>query len=389
AIKNAQLFKAEQRRAEQFRVISEVGSRVASLLTVEEVIDQVARLIQKAFDYYLVEIGLVEEEGLVFQTRASRVEGDQFNPFHLPVDKDSVTGWVAATGDPLLVPDVSQEARYRQMTPFSSRSELAVPMKTKDHVIGVINVQSEHVDAFDESDLNVLQSLANQAAITIENARLYEQAQKLAVMEERSRLARELHDAVTQTLFSASLLAEALPEMWETDQDEGRALLRELRQLSRGALAEMRTLLLELRPAVLIESNLRDLIRQLGEAVAGRAGVPVDVTVDDLCPLPDDVHVALYRIAQEALNNVVKHAQAHRVEVRLRCVDGDGKVPGGARVELCIVDDGRGFDLASIPPDRLGVGIIRERAQAISATCEIDSRPGGGTCVTVVWKETS
>ncbi|MBN1661506.1 MAG: GAF domain-containing protein [Anaerolineae bacterium] len=387
AIKNAQLFKAEQRRAEQFRVISEVGSRVASLLTVEEVIDQVARLIQKAFDYYLVEIGLVEETDLVFKTRASRVEGDRFDQFHLPVDQSSVTGWVAATGEPLLVPDVSQEARYVQATTFSSRSELAVPMKTKDHVIGVINVQSERVNAFDESDLNVLQSLANQAAITIENARLYEQAQQLAIMEERSRLARELHDAVTQTLFSASLLAEALPEMWENDPNEGRELLGELRQLSRGALAEMRTLLLELRPAVLIESNLRDLIRQLGEAVAGRAGIPVDVAVGDLCPLPDDVHVALYRIAQEALNNVVKHAQARQVQVRLHCPEPDGKQPERARVELCIADDGRGFDPVTIPTDRLGIGIIRERASAIGASCRIDSCPGNGTCITIVWKE--
>jgi signal transduction histidine kinase len=232
----------------------------------------------------------------------------------------------------------------------------------------------------------VLQSLANQAAIAIENARLYEQAQKLAVMEERQRLARELHDAVTQTLFSASLIAEAVPTLWESDQDEGRALLAELRQLSRGALAEMRTLLLELRPAALVEANLRDLLRQLGEAVAGRTGVPVTVAVDDLCPLPEEVHVALYRIAQEALNNVVKHAQAGRVEVLLRCLDDD-QDPDLLQLELTIGDDGRGFDLAHVPPDRLGLGIIRERAQAIGASLEIDSQPGHGTRITVVWKE--
>jgi len=260
-------------------------------------------------------------------------------------------------------------------------------MKAQEKIIGVINVQSDRLDDFDESDLAVLQSLANQAAIAIENARLYEQARKLAVMEERQRLARELHDAVTQTLFSASLIAEAVPDLWESDPQEGRALLAELQQLSRGALAEMRTLLLELRPAALVEANLRDLLRQLGEAVAGRAGVPVTVAVDDFGPLPEEVHVALYRIAQEALNNVVKHAQASQVEVLLHCEDGDDQDTDMFQIELTIGDNGRGFDLAHIPPDRLGLGIIRERAQAIGAGLEIESQPEQGTRISVVWKE--
>jgi GAF domain-containing protein/ligand-binding sensor domain-containing protein len=386
AIENARLFDAEQRRAEQFRVISEVGSHVASILTVEDLLGQMARLIQQAFDYYLVEIGLVEARDLVYMTRASRRGGNGFESFRLPVDKQSITGWVAVTGKPLVVPDVSQDPRYVRVTATTTRSELAVPMKIQDKIIGVINVESERPAAFDESDLTVLQSLANQAAIAIENARLYEQAQKLAVMEERQRLARELHDAVTQTLFSASLIAEAVPALWETDQEEGRALLAELRQLSRGALAEMRTLLLELRPAALVEANLRDLLRQLGEAVAGRAGIPVTVTADEFYPLPEEVHVALYRIAQEALNNVVKHAQASRVEVSLRCLDGDDQGPAPIRVELVVDDDGRGFDVTQVPPDRLGLGIIRERAQVIGAHLDLVSQPGHGTRITVVWR---
>jgi signal transduction histidine kinase len=387
AIENARLFDAEQRRAEQFRVISEVGSHVVSILTVEELLDQMARLVQQAFDYYLVEIGLVEAPDLVYKTRASRDGSDQFESFRLPVDRQSVTGWVAATGEPLLVPDVGRDPRYVQVTTTATRSELAVPMKAQDKIIGVINVESDRPGAFDESDLTVLQSLANQAAIAIENARLYEQAQKLAVMEERQRLARELHDAVTQTLFSASLIAEAVPALWESDREEGRALLAELRQLSRGALAEMRTLLLELRPAALVEANLRDLLHQLGEAAAGRTGVPVTVAVDELYPLPEEVHVALYRIAQEALNNVVKHAQASRVEVLLHCLRGDDQDPDRIRIELSIADDGRGFEEALVPPDRLGLGIIRERAQAIGASLDIKSQLGRGTRITVVWKE--
>jgi signal transduction histidine kinase len=205
-------------------------------------------------------------------------------------------------------------------------------------------------------------------------------------MEERQRLARELHDAVTQTLFSASLISEAVPDLWETDPQEGRELLAELRQLSRGALAEMRTLLLELRPAALIEANLRDLLHQLGDAVAGRAGVPVTVTVDDFGALPEDVHVAFYHIAQEALNNVVKHARPDQVTVSLRCLDDDDADPDQISIELTIHDNGRGFDLAQVPAERLGLGIIRERAQAIDADLRIETGPGQGTRIAVVWK---
>jgi signal transduction histidine kinase len=294
-----------------------------------------------------------------------------------------------------------------------TRSELTVPIKVKGQVIGVLDVQSERLNAFHLSDLPVLQALANQAAIAIENARLYEQAQQLAVIEERQRLARELHDAVTQTLFSASLIAEALPDLWEVDQAEGRQLLRELRQLSRGALAEMRTLLMELRPAALVDANLADLLRQLGEAVTGRTGILVHVSVTVSCTFPPDVHVAFYRIAQEAINNVVKHAAASQVAISLRCPEDtldDGPRPaaepapapvrslrGGAStkqspkrpdvVVLEVRDNGRGFDLANVSPDRLGLGIIRERAQAIGAALHIESQPGRGTQVLVTWKE--
>jgi signal transduction histidine kinase/ligand-binding sensor domain-containing protein len=204
-----------------------------------------------------------------------------------------------------------------------------------------------------------------------------------AVAAERSRLARELHDAVTQTLFSASLIAEALPTLWERDQAKGRQLLEKLRQMSRGALAEMRTLLLEMRPAALAEMNLEDLLRQLAQAATGRMGVPVVVVVESECTLSSDVHAALYRIAQEALNNVVKHAQANQVVVSLRCLPPAEE--GG--VELCISDDGQGFDPGDIPTGHLGLGIMRERAQDIGAAFEVESRPGHGTRITVVWEE--
>jgi signal transduction histidine kinase len=198
-----------------------------------------------------------------------------------------------------------------------------------------------------------------------------------AVTAERSRLARELHDAVTQTLFSASLIAEVLPRMWAKDRERGQLQLEEVRLLTRGALAEMRSLLLELRPEALAQAKMDDLLRQLGRAMTGRTGVPVLVSADVQCPLSAEVQVALYRIAQEALNNAAKHAEASQVEVHFRC-DTDWAT-------LSIRDDGQGFDIQNVPPGHFGVGIMRERAAAVGAELEIESEPRGGTEVRVVW----
>jgi signal transduction histidine kinase len=203
-----------------------------------------------------------------------------------------------------------------------------------------------------------------------------------AVTAERNRLARDLHDAVTQTLFSASLIAETLPRSWERDQEKGRRLLKELRQMSRGALAEMRTLLLELRPAAMVETNLSDLLHQLAEAATGRGGLPVNVTVEGACALPPDVHIALYRIAQEALNNAIKHARASQVTVHLRCTPSPAAQTDGRqreKAELAVSDDGRGFNPDEVSLDHLGLGIMQERAEAIGATFEVESRSGHGT----------
>jgi signal transduction histidine kinase len=244
---------------------------------------------------------------------------------------------------------------------------------------GFIAIVREAVAARDESQ-------RQQAELESAHQQLQEyteRAEELAVLQERNRLARELHDAVTQTLFSASLIAEALPALWERDQEMGRERLAMLRQMSRGALAEMRTLLLELRPAAVVETGLEELLRQLGEAVTVREGVPVTVEVEGRCELPTDLHVALYRIAQEALNNVVKHAKASQVAVSLRCTP---RVPGpGMKVELGIRDDGQGFDPDHVPPEHMGLSIMRERAEAVGAQLGIVSQIGQGTRLTVVW----
>ncbi len=211
------------------------------------------------------------------------------------------------------------------------------------------------------------------------NTLLQQKAAQEAVVAERTRLARDLHDAVTQTLFSATLIADVLPQLWEINIAEGQKRLAELHQLTRGALAEMRTLLVELRPNALLEVPLPSLLRQLAEAITGRSRVDVQLSLDGDRSLPPDVQVALYRIAQEALNNVVKHARATQAMLTLRL---------GEQVRLTITDNGTGFDPAAVTADHLGLKIMRERAESIGAQLKVYSEPGDGAQISVLWEGT-
>jgi signal transduction histidine kinase len=259
------------------------------------------------------------------------------------------------------------------------RSALAVPLFIKNEIYGAIVLYYRETREFTDEEVRLAVAFGDQAALAVENARLRAQVGISAAAAERQRLARDLHDAVTQTLFSASLIADVLPRLWDKRPEDARKRLDELRELTRGALAEMRTLLLELRPSTLTEVELSELLRQLTEAMIARARLPVTLTIENEPPLlPPDVQVALYRIAQEALNNVTKHAGASAVSVHLRTED--------ERLTLVIEDNGRGFDPANVPPDHMGVGIMRERAETIGAALEIDSRPGQGTRLQVQWE---
>lgn len=217
-----------------------------------------------------------------------------------------------------------------------------------------------------------------------------EQAQLLAAAAERSRLARDLHDSVTQTLFSANLVAEVLPQLWQRDPQAAQQSLEELGRLTRGALSEMRTLLLELRPEVIIKTPLGELIAQLTEAVTSHSQMLFKLYIENVPTLPPDVHITFYRIAQEALNNVVKHAGGSQVTVTLNAspdlsLNAEEKWSG--LVRLVVLDDGRGFAADPMDKEKMGLGIMRERAAAIDADLTIESRPDRGTQVILIWQK--
>jgi PAS domain S-box-containing protein len=260
------------------------------------------------------------------------------------------------------------------------RSWIWVPLAIKGRMIGAIGVAHAERNYFTAHDAGLALTVANQAAITMVNAELYEHAHTLAALQERQRLARNLHDAVNQSLFSAGLIAEVLPRLWERDPDEGRRSLEDLRRLTRGAQADMRLLLAELRPSTLTDTELGDLLRLLGNALAGRTNIPIRVTLTGEGKLPADVQVALYRLCQEGLNNIAKHAGASRVDILLQYEPG--------AVELRIRDDGRGFDPQRTPPGHYGLSMMRERATAVGATLSITSQPGHGAEIVIRWVET-
>ena len=302
-------------------------------------------------------------------------------------------------GSPIIVWDAASDPRQREEpadTVAALRAEnigsyMQMPIRIDEKVFALFNIFYTSPHAFGQEQIRLFGSLAQRAALAIENAQLYERTQEIAALEERNRLARDLHDAVTQTLFSASLIAETLPEMWETNPEEVLTLLTELRQLSRGALAEMRTLLLELRPATLVEADMRELLDQLAATVTGRKGIPVRVAIEGLCDLPRDVHIALYRIAQEAMNNIVKHSRAGQVWIDLDCSQPSQNKGAEARkttqqVVLSIRDDGVGFDPDTVSADHFGLNIMRERAGGIGGTFELVAKPAVGTQVIVKWE---
>jgi PAS domain S-box-containing protein len=257
------------------------------------------------------------------------------------------------------------------------RSWMWVPLAVRGRIIGGMGLAETTKNYFTADHAELALSVANQVAITMVNAELYGHAQELAVLEERQRLARNLHDAVNQSLFSAGLIAEVLPRLWDRDQAEARRSLEDLRRLTRGAMAEMRSLLAELRPSTLTDSDLGDLLYQLGNALEGRTNLPVSVSVSGELILPPNVQVAFYRICQEALNNAAKHAKASHVEISLK---QDETV-----VELRIRDDGQGFDMQQVFSGHYGLGMMHERAEAAGILLSVASSPGHGTELTARW----
>jgi signal transduction histidine kinase len=273
--------------------------------------------------------------------------------------------------------DIREDPRFRGWWPDahpSMSSFLGVPIVARGKVAGAFYLtDKEGADTFSDDDQALIETFAAHAALAIENARLHERSRELSIVEERNRLARELHDAVTQKLFGVVLAAESGSALLARDLDAAGAQLELVRELAGEAMEELRSVIVHLRPPALEDEGLAVALAKHVDVLrrAHRRAIELDVTGD--CVVPERIETDVFRIAQEALNNALHHAAAARIELRLRCTDES--------LDLAVADDGIGFDPGTVRSRRLGLTTMAERAAAIGGALEIESAPGAGTTV--------
>ena len=292
--------------------------------------------------------------------------------------EDELVGQVARTKNGIVLncpPDLVLDCGL----PEAFQCYIGTPIFVHDEIKGVFSIFTQSQQDSDSefpSFLNTITVILGGAMHSID---LHAQAEQAVILEERQRLARDLHDSVSQTLFSASTLAETLPMIWEKDPQQGKEYMNSLSRLTRAALAEMRSLLVELRPQALLKADLGDLVRQLAVGFAGHTRAEMELNVSGKAVLAGDVQTTFFRVTQETLHNIIKHAHASRVSIQF---DLDPQ-----HAWLCIEDNGRGFDTKQLSAQRFGLRIMQERAAAVGAQLELDSQLGRGTRVSLKWEQ--
>lgn len=375
----SQLREREQRILVE--ALRQTVTTMSSTLDLDKVLDHILDTIGHITPYDGANVLFVESDLVHVVRQRGYIEkglGEDWLKQPIPITRLTALQQMMDMGKPQATPNTMTSSMWAGFPQADwIHSNVIAPIRLANRILGFLSLDSATPGFFTEAHADQLQVFADQAAIAIQNARLYDRAKKAAIVEERSRLANELHDTISQTLWSISLVSERLPELWEINREEGQRSLADLHQLAQGALAEMRSLLLELRPAVLIDEKLGTLIRQLAHVIAPRTGLDFSVTIKNQNPLPPEVQVALYRVLQESLNNITRHALAKRVEIFFDSSPG--------QLELTIRDDGRGFDPARIAPGHLGLSIMRDRLQSIGAKLETISQPNAGTFIKITW----
>lgn len=362
-----------RRRLAESRSLQRVTAALLQKLTLERVFEIVRREARDLTGAAGGSVFLLEEDSWLREA----YEEAPLDPLseRLPVE-GTLTGEAVRSGRPILTNQYAGDFVEARTPIVKTESLLAVPLQVEGAPIGALNVANKP-GGFTDDDARMLGLLADVAAIAIENARMREQAKQLAIVQERQWLARELHDSVTQAMYSVTLYAEATRlALLSGKFDVAAENLQELQAMAREALFSIRLLIFELHPPVLEGHGLAEALRIRLAAVESRAGLQTEMHVEGERRLPLAIEEELYRIALEALNNVVKHAHAQRVTVRVR-LDED-------RVVLGISDDGTGYD-----PERardsggMGLRSMEERAQRIQAELTVHSAPGEGTTLRI------
>jgi signal transduction histidine kinase len=368
-----------EQKSPAFEAMSDAVLAVAAERSVDSILQKLVHAARVLASARYAALGVPDGEGAFAQFITSGMSEKLIAALGPLPRTHGLLGAMLESERPYRTVDIRADPRFRGWWPRAHpemRSFLGVPIVSRNAVIGAFYL-TEKVGAaeFDESDQEMIEMLAAHAAIAIENARLYEQSRELSIAEERNRLARELHDSVTQKLFGLVLSAEAAATLIERDDAEARAEVGRLQALAQEALDELRSLVFELRPGSVEDEGLATALRKHVDVLRRvyRREIGLELTGNS-GGIPE-VEREVLRIAQEALQNALRHAQAETIEVRLESGDG--------RLRLTISDDGVGFEPAApaLRSRRLGLTSMEERAEAIGGTLSIESQPGVGTTI--------
>jgi signal transduction histidine kinase len=378
-------LKEAERLSRETTALLEVSRVVASSLDLSEVLRAILDQLGAITEHTGASIVLYGDDSFEFAEARSITGTSARIGARVPFATAPAMTAALKRGESVIIDDVRSDeplaAEYRAIIqaigvsdqpPFNViRSWLAVPLALKDKVLGALTISWTDPAYFTADHARLARAFADQASIAIENARLYVQAQQLAATEERQRLARELHDSVSQALYGIALGARTARKLLDRDPPAAVEPVEYILSLAEAGLAEMRALIFELRPESLESEGLNAAVRKQVEAVRARHGLRVDFLPCEEPDVPLAVKEAAYRIAQESLTNVIKHSQATHVQVTL------ASTPAGLKLE--VVDNGAGFDTAADYPGHLGLWSMRERAAKAGGRLEINSRPGVGT----------
>ncbi|MGI5165984.1 GAF domain-containing sensor histidine kinase [Spirillospora sp. CA-253888] len=357
------------------RAVSAAVLAVTRHLSVREVLQVIVRAAAELLDARHAALGVPDDQGSFAEFVVEGVSEEEWEAIGPLPRQHGMLAAMLRDGVPLRLADIRKEAGFEGWPSAHPvlKDFLGVPIRDGERVLGILFLANKRVPGgFTEDDQELLTLFAAHAAIAMTNARLYERDRELTVVAERNRLARELHDAVAQKLFSLRLTAQAAAALADRDPARTVAELDQVERLAGEALAELRAVIFELRPADLADGlvpSLRKHVEVLDRAYETRVRFDASGTV----VLPEDQEAVLFRVAQEALHNALRHAGARHVEVRLL-----GK---GERVELTVADDGSGIGGGDDQQGGLGLASMRERARSIGGTLSIDTSPGAGTAV--------
>jgi signal transduction histidine kinase len=363
-----------------FRALSDVVLAIAAEHEVEPVLQRLVDSARELAGARYAAIGIPDGEGAFASFITSGMSDELIEAMGPLPRTHGMLGAILEAAEPHLTDDITADPRFRGWWPSAHpqmRSFLGVPIMTRGEVLGAVYLtEKEDGSMFSTADQKLIQLLAAHAAIAIENARLHERSRELSIIEERNRLARELHDSVTQRLFGVALAAESASTLLARDRDAAAAELQRVSELARGAMEELRAVVFELRPGSLEAEGLATVLRKHVGVLRRVSGQRIELRVCDVPRLAPGPAAQVLRIAQEALGNAMRHSAAKRIDVKL--YDG-----GGGALVMTVADDGCGFDPAGpeVRGQRLGLTSMEERATELGGTLTVSSSLGEGTTV--------